>query len=90
MKEKGRARKERKKGKWRKAGDRVRVSTHIRPPPSNVRPRTSKTRTCGVYSASGVGVGVRQCLECVVVEVDENKNEGGGVEQICSVMGERV
>ena len=58
MKEKAR---ERKKGKWGKAGDRVGVSTHIYPPPSDVRPRTSKTSVCVVYSALGVGVGVQQC-----------------------------
>ena len=38
-----------------------RVLTHIRPPPRNVRPRTSKTSVCVVYSALGVGVGVQQC-----------------------------
>ena len=60
MKEKAREKgeKEREMGT---AGDRVGVSTHIYPPPSDVRPRTSKTSVCVVYSALGVGVGVQQC-----------------------------
>jgi hypothetical protein len=41
MIEKGRERKERKKREKREKEKRDRVSSHIYPPPSNVRPRTS-------------------------------------------------
>ena len=52
-----------------------RVSTYIWSPPSNVRPRTSKTNASGVCSASRVGVGVRQCSESAVVGLGEDENK---------------
>jgi hypothetical protein len=49
-----RKRKEREREQKKKRRERVGVSTHIYPPPSNVRPRTSKTRVGAPSSRYGV------------------------------------